>query len=176
MPKWRKWVTASLELRQGLVTSIHLFFCWHTGLQQKLMGTVNRGKMAVRIFQKDLVHWGWQKSKVERGHQWLCCSLCWQDPRARAKQCRGRRSRLSLLLSCLSRAPPGGGDSRVSQDLSVRDLCERKWISFMCSVNICIKGSLCHRRRGRAAASFNATAEPISRDKFSTEGGSHRRC
>lgn len=92
------------------------------------------------------------------------------------KQCRGRRSRLSFLFSCLSQAPPGGGDSRVSQDLPLWDLCNRKWISFMCSVNICIKGSLCHRRRGRAATSFNATAEPISRDKFSTGGGSHSRC
>lgn len=39
-------------------------------------------------------------------------------------------------------------DSLVFQDVSVRDLCERKWISFMCSVNICIKGNLYHHRGG----------------------------
>lgn len=67
-------------------------------------------------------------------------------------------------------------DSLVFQDVSVRDLCERKWISFMCSVNICIKGNLYHHRGGRAVMCLNAATKAITHDKFSTDRGSHRCC
>lgn len=65
--------------------------------------------------------------------------------------------------------------------MSVWGLCEGKWISFMCSANICIKGSLYRywggggeRGRGGAVMSVNAATKAITHDKFSTDRGSHR--
>lgn len=86
---------------------------------------------------------GDKNTKLDWSYQCLCYSLCWQDPQATAKWSRGKRSCLSV--------PPLPPDlslswekqvSLVFQDVSIWGLCERKWISFMCSVNICIKGSL----------------------------------
>lgn len=57
-------------------------------------------------------------------------------------------------------------------------VCARGNVShFMCSVKICIKGSLyCPGGGGGAVMSPNAATKASTHDKFSTERGSHRCC
>ena len=66
-------------------------------------------------FSKTSLWWAWFFSVVTKIQSWscrcLCYSLCWQDPRATAKQSRGRRSCLSVLLSLLNWASPGKSKS-----------------------------------------------------------------
>lgn len=45
------------------------------------MGTVNRGKRWLSGSFRGILFIGGDKNpKLNGGHQWLCCSLCWQDP------------------------------------------------------------------------------------------------
>ena len=56
------------------------------------------------------------------------------------------RKKVMSVCSALPPEPSLSWEEQVSlvffRDVSVWGLCEGKWISFMCSANICIKGSL----------------------------------
>lgn len=99
-------------------------------------------------------------------------SLCWQGPQATANQSWGRRSCLSVpLLIPDHPLPVRASLSSVSRCVSM-GLCEIKWVSFMCSGYIWIKGSSLRDFGGLskgAVMSVNAATKAFTHDKFPTQ-------
>lgn len=121
-------------------------------------------------------HCGDKNTKLDWSYQCLCCSLCWQDPQATAKKRQGRRSCLSFRPSLLKWASPGKSKFLLcSIHVSTGYVLEKMDFLQVFREHL-------HQRKlipssgGRAVTSFNAATKAITRDKFSTDRGSHRCC
>lgn len=125
-----------------------------------------------------MVHWGDKNTKLNRGYRWLCCSLCWQDPRATAKAAaRKKVTSVSPYSPAWTRAPPGRERrvSSFSRPVSTRSVRRENGFPSCAQWTFASKEAYT-TIAGGGVMSFNATAKAISRDKFSADRGSHRCC
>lgn len=84
----------------------------------------------------------------------------------------------SPLPPKLKRLLGGAHGFSIFCDASVCILCVRKWISFMCAENVCIKGSVyCFwKEEGSEVMSVNTATKAITHAQFSSDMASLKCC